>query len=100
MRNPEQVLNILAGHSNEPEYKYERLYRILFNEQMFFVAYQRMYAKPGNMTPGTDGKTEDEIRSFIAHKLGIHISAFVVRQIDEIPKNNSGKVLYAHLSIE
>ena len=43
MRNPEQVLNILAGHSNEPAYKYERLYRILFNEQMFFVAYQRMY---------------------------------------------------------
>ena len=38
MRNPEQVLNILAGHSNEPEYKYERLYRILFNEQMFFAA--------------------------------------------------------------
>ena len=61
MRNPEQVLNILAGHSNEPEYKYERLYRILFNEQMFFVAYQRMYAKPGNMTSGTDGKTEDEM---------------------------------------
>ena len=61
MRNPEQVLNILAGHSNEPEYKYERLYRILFNEQMFFAAYQRMYAKPGNMTPGTDGKTEDEM---------------------------------------
>ena len=28
---------------------------------MFFVAYQRMYAKPGNMTPGTDGKTEDEM---------------------------------------
>jgi len=49
MRNPEQVLNILAGHSNEPEYKYERLYRILFNEQMFFAAYQRMYAKPGKM---------------------------------------------------
>ncbi len=61
MRNPEQVLNILAGHSNEPAYKYERLYRILFNEQMFFVAYQRMYAKPGNMTPGTDGKTENEM---------------------------------------
>ena len=28
---------------------------------MFFVAYQRMYANPGNMTPGTDGKTEDEM---------------------------------------
>ena len=35
----------------------ERLYRILFNEEMFHVAYQRIYAKPGNMTPGTDGKT-------------------------------------------
>lgn len=59
MRNPEQVLNILAEHSKEPNYKYERLYRILFSEQMFHVAYQRIYAKPGNMTPGTDGKTED-----------------------------------------
>ena len=59
MRNPEQVLKILAKHSKEPNYKYERLYRILFSEQMFYVAYQRIYAKPGNMTPGTDGKTED-----------------------------------------
>ena len=56
MRNPEQVLNILAGHSNEPAYKYERLYRILFNEQMLFVAYQRMYAKPGNMHPAQMAK--------------------------------------------
>lgn len=59
MRNPEQVLNILAEHSKESDYKYERLYRILFSEQMFHVAYQRIYAKPGNLTPGTDGKTED-----------------------------------------
>lgn len=59
MRNPEQVLNILAEHSKESDYKYERLYRILFSEQMFNVAYQRIYAKPGNLTPGTDGKTED-----------------------------------------
>ena len=43
---------------------------------------------------------EDEIRAFIAHKLSIHISAFVVRQIIDIPKNGSGKVLYAQLSIE
>ena len=43
------------------DYKFERLYRILFNEQMFYVAYQRIYAKQGNMTPGTDGKTVDEM---------------------------------------
>ena len=28
---------------------------------MFAVAYQRIYAKQGNMTPGTDGKTIDEM---------------------------------------
>ena len=42
-------------------YKYERLYRILFNEQMFYVAYQRIYANPGNMTPGSDGQTIDQM---------------------------------------
>lgn len=57
MRSPEQVLKALNKHGKVSDYKFERLYRILFNEEMFHVAYQRIYAKPGNMTPGTDGKT-------------------------------------------
>lgn len=61
MRNPERVLNSLTRHSDDASYKYERLYRILFNEEMFYVAYQRIYAKPGNMTAGSDGKTIDEM---------------------------------------
>lgn len=61
MRNPETILNSLSAHSKDVHYKFERLYRILFNEQMFYVAYQRIYAKPGNMTPGSDGKTIDEM---------------------------------------
>ncbi|MCC8085694.1 MAG: group II intron reverse transcriptase/maturase [Clostridium sp.] len=61
MKSPENVLNNLVKHSNVSGYKFERLYRILFNEQMFFVAYQRIYAKQGNMTAGTDGKTIDEM---------------------------------------
>jgi len=61
MKNPEKILNNLAKHSNVSDYKFERLYRILFNEQMFYVAYQRIYAKQGNMTAGTDGKTIDEM---------------------------------------
>lgn len=61
MRNPETILNSLSAHSKDVHYKYERLYRILFNEQMFYVAYQSIYAKPGNMTPGSDGKTIDGI---------------------------------------
>lgn len=59
MRNPEKVLNSLTEHSNDTSYKYERLYRILFNEEMFYVAYQRIYAKEGNMTPGSDSQTID-----------------------------------------
>jgi group II intron reverse transcriptase/maturase len=61
MRNPEKVLNTLCLHSKVSDYKYERLYRILFNEEMFFVAYQRIYDKQGNMTPGTDGQTIDQM---------------------------------------
>ena len=61
MRNPKQVLNNLCGHSKVSGYRFERLYRNLFNEQMFYVAYQRIYAKQGNMTPGTDGKTIDQM---------------------------------------
>lgn len=57
MRNSEKVLNSLTEHSNDSNYKFERLYRVLFNEEMYYVAYQRIYAKEGNMTKGTDGKT-------------------------------------------
>ena len=58
-RNPEKILNSLTQHSSDLEYKYERLYRVLFNEEMYYIAYQRIYAKPGNMTKGVDGKTID-----------------------------------------
>lgn len=61
MRNPENVLNSLAEHSKDSGYKFERLYRLFFNEELFFVAYQRMYAKEGNMTKGADGQTIDEM---------------------------------------
>jgi group II intron reverse transcriptase/maturase len=60
-RNPEKVLNSLTEHSRISDYKYERLYRILFSEEIFYVAYQNIYAKEGNMTKGTDGKTADQM---------------------------------------
>ena len=61
MEKSERVLKALSDHSQSSDYKYERLYRYLFSEEMFYVAYQRIYAKHGNMTPGTDGKTIDEM---------------------------------------
>ena len=62
MRNPENVLNSLSKHSGNLNYKFERLYRVLFNEEMFYVAYQNIYSKTGNMTAGADGKGRTYLR--------------------------------------
>lgn len=59
MRNPQNVLISLQKHSKEKDYKFERLYRLLYNEEMYLKAYQNIYAKEGNMTVGTDNKTID-----------------------------------------
>jgi len=59
MRDPENVLNSLSKHSGNSSYKFEKLYRVLFNEEMFYVAYQNIYSKVGNMTAGADGETID-----------------------------------------
>ena len=59
MRNPERVLNSLVKHSKDSSYKYERLYRILYNKDMYLLAYQNIYANEGNMTEGSDGESID-----------------------------------------
>ena len=59
MRSPERVLSSLAEHSKASNYKFERLYRILFNEEMFYIAYQRISANKGGMTACVDGTTTD-----------------------------------------
>ena len=69
MRNPTKVLNSLSEHSKDSNYKFERLYRLLFNEEMYYVAYQRIYAKEGNMTKGSDGQTIDNMNLSRINKL-------------------------------
>ena len=59
MRNPINLLSSLQKHSCDKNYSYERLYRNLFNRDLFLLAYQNIYASQGNMTQGTDGKTID-----------------------------------------
>lgn len=59
MRSPENVLESLNSKACSASYKYERLYRNLYNPQLYLLAYQRIQAKTGNMTAGTDGKTID-----------------------------------------
>ena len=59
MRNPINLLSSLQSHSSDRSYTYERLYRNLYNRELFMLAYQNVYAGQGNMTKGTDGKTID-----------------------------------------
>ena len=59
MRNPTDVLNSLSDKSKNPKYKFERLYRNLYNPEFYLLAYKNIYANDGSMTPGVDGVTTD-----------------------------------------
>ena len=45
MRSPEQVLKALNKHGKVSDYKFERLYRILFNEEMFHDSMRKRFEK-------------------------------------------------------
>ena len=69
MRNSEKVLNSLSEHSSNLNYKFDRLYRILFNEEMYAVAYQKIYSNDGNLTRGAGGDTIDGMSISRVHTL-------------------------------
>ena len=54
------VLNIIREKNlQNPQWINRDLYRQLYNPTLHILAYERLKSKPGNMTPGTDGKTLD-----------------------------------------
>ena len=59
MRSPQIVLENLQRHSLDKNYRYERLYRNLYNPDFYLLAYQNVYSNKGAMTPGIDGLTLD-----------------------------------------
>src|SRR5215211_4603551 len=58
MQNAETVLSILRtrGKRGVP---LKNLYRQLYNPQLYLLAYGRLYANDGAMTPGATGETVD-----------------------------------------
>ncbi len=58
MQNAETVLDVLRerGRRGLP---LDRLYRQLFNPQLYLLAYGRLYSNKGAMTPGATGETVD-----------------------------------------
>lgn len=91
MQSADTVLEVLRdrGRRGRPV---ERLYRQLFNEQLFLMAYGRIYANDGAMTPGADGATPDGmslalVRDIIA-RLRVERYRFLPVRGVYIPKKN------------
>jgi len=96
MQNANAILSILNQKSvRNKQYVFDRLYRNMFNPDFFMEAYRKMYAKPGNMTAGTDGKTIDgfkksKVDELIAKLRNEQYYPTPVRRV-YIPKKNSKK---------
>ncbi len=58
MRNAETALGIIQqrGKQGQP---LERVYRLLFNRNLYLLAYGKLYRNKGAMTPGATGETVD-----------------------------------------
>lgn len=59
MRNPIGVLKSLTEQSKDETYKFQRLYRNLYNPEFYYLAYKNIYANKGSMTIGVDGTNMD-----------------------------------------
>ena len=59
MRNPIAVLKSLTEKAEDENYKFQRLYRNLYNPEFYYLAHRNIYANKGSMTPGVDGITID-----------------------------------------
>jgi retron-type reverse transcriptase len=58
MQSAETVLDVI-GKRGARGLPMQRLYRQMFNPQLFLLAYGRIYANKGAMTPGVTGETVD-----------------------------------------
>ena len=59
LRNPTEVLKSLTEMSKNETYRFQRLYRNLYNPEFYWLAYKNIYANDGSMTAGADGTTID-----------------------------------------
>ncbi len=58
MQNAETVLGVIQNYGKQGK-PLERIYRLLYNPELYLRAYARMYSNKGAMTPGTTGETVD-----------------------------------------
>ena len=85
-------LERLRQLNSKKEWVNDDLYRLMYKEELYIIAYERIKSKPGNMTPGTDGQTIDgwsleEIHKIIEEMRSEQFQFKPVR-IEYIPKSN------------
>jgi len=54
-----QRLKALLQLNSNRDWQNKDLYRLMYREDLYVLAYERVKSKPANMTPGTDGATLD-----------------------------------------
>jgi len=52
-------LEQLRKLNSDRQWVNHNVYRLMYKEDLYIVAYERIKSKPGNMTPGSDGETLD-----------------------------------------
>jgi group II intron reverse transcriptase/maturase len=94
MQNAETVLHVIRERGRR-KLPLERVYRQLFNRELFLMAYANLYGNAGAMTPGTTGETADAMSTAKIDRLITQLREerhrwTPVRRV-EIPKKN-GKI--------
>lgn len=69
MQNSEIVLINLSKQAKKGDYYFDRLYRILYNPQMYIKAYSNIYKNDGSSTSGIDGETADGFNELRINKI-------------------------------
>jgi len=92
MENSEKVLSRLEKQSQNKDFRFDRIYRIMCNPDLYIKAYSNIYANKGSSTSGTDDVTAD---GFSVDRINLIIQALkdesylagAVRRV-YIPKKN------------
>lgn len=87
-------LEVLRKKNTDPCWVNGDLYRLMYKEELYIVAYERLKSSPGNMTPGADGTTLDEfslgtIANIVSQMRAESFQFSRARRV-HIPKANGG----------
>ena len=58
MRNAKTILTVIQTRGSQ-KLPLERLYKLLYNKELYLLAYSKLYPNSGAMTKGTNGETVD-----------------------------------------